>query len=72
MRCKACDRELTDREAVRKDERGEFLDLCGSCGRESWLTENFEDYDPERYSDQMGEDLYHLLGIEVTPMKQSQ
>lgn len=31
MRCKSCDTLLTDRESVRKDSEGRFLDLCGEC-----------------------------------------
>jgi hypothetical protein len=31
MRCLACNCELTDHEAVRKDTEGRFIDLCNSC-----------------------------------------
>ena len=31
MRCKACDRILDDTELTRKDERGNFIDMCGTC-----------------------------------------
>ena len=32
MRCKACDKSLTDYEATRKSiTTGEFIDLCNSC-----------------------------------------
>lgn len=31
MRCKACNVVLTDKEAVKKDERGEYIDLCNHC-----------------------------------------
>lgn len=32
MRCKACNVELTDEEARRRDPfTGDFLDLCGEC-----------------------------------------
>lgn len=32
MRCRACDKTLTDTECTKKDiETGEYLDLCGSC-----------------------------------------
>lgn len=34
MRCIACNEELTDFEAVRKDDRGEFIDLCSDCSTE--------------------------------------
>lgn len=31
MRCLACNIELTDYEATRKDKHGCFIDLCNSC-----------------------------------------
>ena len=31
MRCIACDCELTDLEAVRKDKRGAYVDFCNKC-----------------------------------------
>jgi hypothetical protein len=31
MRCLACNIELTDYEATRKDQHDEFIDLCNSC-----------------------------------------
>ena len=31
MRCRACDCELTDYESTKKDNNGEFYDLCGGC-----------------------------------------
>jgi len=31
MRCKACDVELSDFEATRKDKRNDFIDLCNYC-----------------------------------------
>lgn len=31
MRCQACDCELTDYEATRKDEHGVYLDFCSGC-----------------------------------------
>lgn len=31
MRCIACNCELTDHEAVRKDVDGRYIDLCNSC-----------------------------------------
>lgn len=34
MRCKACDKNLTDFEATRKySSTGEFVDLCNGCYR---------------------------------------
>jgi NAD-dependent SIR2 family protein deacetylase len=30
-RCNACNVELTDTEATRKDLHGDFLDLCNTC-----------------------------------------
>ena len=31
MRCQACDCELSDYEATRKDSHGVYLDLCSDC-----------------------------------------
>jgi hypothetical protein len=31
MRCKACDSNLDDFESTKKDEQGEFIDLCNRC-----------------------------------------
>jgi hypothetical protein len=31
MRCKACDRILEEKELLKKDNHGEFLDLCNYC-----------------------------------------
>ena len=31
MRCRACDCELTDYESTRKDDNGEFYDMCSDC-----------------------------------------
>jgi len=31
MRCRACNDELTDFESTKKDNNGEFYDLCGNC-----------------------------------------
>jgi hypothetical protein len=31
MRCRACDRILEDAELTKKDNYGNFLDLCGYC-----------------------------------------
>ena len=31
MRCRACNVELTDYESTRKDNNGEFFDLCSDC-----------------------------------------
>lgn len=33
MRCQACNCELTDYESVRKDQHGEYVDLCSTCYR---------------------------------------
>lgn len=35
MRCLACNVELSDFEATRKYESGEFVDLCNHCFNES-------------------------------------
>lgn len=31
MRCKACNSLMTEVDCARKDTRGEFVDLCGTC-----------------------------------------
>jgi len=31
MKCLVCDKILSDREAIRKDDKGAFLDLCDEC-----------------------------------------
>lgn len=31
MKCLACNKELTDVEATRKDIRGNYVDMCGFC-----------------------------------------
>ena len=31
MKCRACDKILTDQEATHKDERGSYLDMCFGC-----------------------------------------
>jgi hypothetical protein len=31
MRCKACNRILEDKELTKKDNKGEFIDLCNLC-----------------------------------------
>jgi hypothetical protein len=54
MRCRACDIELTDKEATRKcPGSGEFLDLCNNCyeaGYDSDMEEDvFEAYDGELF-----------------------
>ena len=35
MRCLACNTELTDYEATRKNSNGAFIDLCNTCFKES-------------------------------------
>ena len=35
MRCVACNKTLKEYEAVRKDEEGDYIDLCGTCYRYS-------------------------------------
>ena len=39
MRCKACNTLLEDFEAVKKDNRGEYIDLCSTCYAVSLATE---------------------------------
>ena len=34
MRCLACNAELSDYEAVRKDLHGQYLDMCNNCLRD--------------------------------------
>ena len=31
MRCKACDRILEEKELLKKDNQGNFIDLCNNC-----------------------------------------
>jgi len=49
MRCRACNAELTDKEAVRKDSNGEFYDLCVDCLEASYDYEEDEAYDSISY-----------------------
>lgn len=45
MRCRACDEELTDREATLKDRAGQFFDLCKLClGFDTAETDEEEHY----------------------------
>lgn len=44
MRCRACNAELTDKEAVRKDGNGEFYDLCDICLEASYDNEEEDDF----------------------------
>jgi len=47
VRCKACNINLTDQEAVKKDKQtGEFLDLCLGC---LYGSEDDESVDIEHY-----------------------
>lgn len=39
MKCKACNATLDDIESVRKDNRGEYVDLCSECHAVSLATE---------------------------------
>ena len=39
MRCKACNTLLEDFEALKKDNRGEYIDLCYACHTVSLATE---------------------------------
>ena len=39
MRCKACNTLLEEFEAVKKDNRGEYIDLCSTCHTVSLATE---------------------------------
>lgn len=44
MRCKACDKMMSDYEATRKDKlTGDFLDLCGQCNQAS--TQAYSDFE---------------------------
>ncbi len=42
MKCKACDVELNDFEATRKDSNEEFIDMCGECLKAS-VDDRYED-----------------------------
>jgi hypothetical protein len=68
MRCVACNIELNDYEATRKDSAGRFLDLCNHCFKASeyefdtvdrldLLEESdivYENNSTEPYSDEIG------------------
>ena len=43
MRCKACNVILEDHEAVRKDSRGEYYDLCSVCLKSIYQSELYDD-----------------------------
>ena len=43
MRCRACNVILEDHEAVRKDTRGEYCDLCSVCLSSIYKSELYED-----------------------------
>lgn len=43
MRCLACNTELNDFEATRKDSTGAFLDLCNNCFKASEYEFNTDD-----------------------------
>ena len=46
MRCRACNKELSDREATHKDpQSGDYFDLCSECLTESYqaMFENIVD-----------------------------
>lgn len=69
MRCKACDKLLSDAEARRKCPHTNLhIDLCSTCGKLSWLTENFEDFDAEFERDETFEEL-QLFGVVTLPKK---
>jgi hypothetical protein len=46
MRCKACDSILKEEDTVRKDIKGEYIDLCIVCFRisQSVLEDKYIDY----------------------------
>jgi hypothetical protein len=44
MHCLACDVLLSDQEAVRKDKRGTFLDLCNNCTSDPEDQEVMQEY----------------------------
>jgi len=50
MRCKACNKILEDLELIRKDSRGEFYDLCGTCLSSVYACEA----EDENYFDALG------------------
>jgi hypothetical protein len=43
MRCKACNTILEDSELTKKDERGDFYDLCRICLGSVYKSELYED-----------------------------
>ena len=70
MRCKACDKLLSDKEASRKcPHTKQHIDLCSQCGKVSWLTESFEEYTPITETE-AGDSLYEILNMyPVTPAR---
>lgn len=43
MRCYACNAELTDYEATRKDKQKQFIDLCNGCFKASNYDQEYTD-----------------------------
>ena len=44
MRCIACNQELSNREATRKDDNGDYYDLCSECLTVSYSATNEDAY----------------------------
>ena len=64
MRCKACDRILDDNELTRKDERGDFIDMCSTCLYASGAVEvDSDSFFVEKYQEKQftDDDFYDTL-----------
>ena len=57
MRCKACDKVLSDSEAVNKNRWGEYEDTCFRCLKESGIAV-IEDYEDEIVAEEDGPNVY--------------
>lgn len=51
MRCRACNCNLNDFESTRKDEHGEYIDMCTSCYDDTVDDDLYEDSDFEPLDD---------------------
>lgn len=61
MKCKACDKMMTDFDVTRKDRvTGEYLDLCGACYSVSQKAMSDYDTTVDSFVDFGGDDVYDL------------
>jgi len=59
MRCSACNKSLTDFEATRKTEDGNFLDLCNSCATLAGVSKTEDRFDLVSFSDYVDLEEYY-------------